>query len=94
MPCPKCNSEKIVKRGTYKIKRFVNPQQRLSCNDCNHKFINKNTLFRKRIPFIVREKVRKAYFIRDRHQKKSVSEIAIIFNIDRRSVLKIIKEKE
>jgi len=67
MPCSRCDSDRIVMAGKYKVNKSK-IQHRLRCKNCGHTFIIKTLMYRKKIPLKVRNKIktlykRKKYFI-------------------------------
>ena len=70
MPCPKCNSTNIIKRGTRRTKRMNKIRYKFSCNDCNFNFVLRDKTFRSPFKLKVLKKIEQLSKTKDRNKSK------------------------
>lgn len=100
MSCPYCSKYNIRLAGKYYVRRLRNREQRLYCKDCKKSFVRRNTNFRKKISFVVKEKIIRLYSEEKGFVKKydpfkkttySMREIAKMLNVSDSFVAETLK---
>ena len=99
--CPKCDSNKATKKGSYNIKRTVAAQRRFLCKNCNYNFTERTPQFNFKIPLWIRQQIirlsrkNKGYIKKHDPLKKltyNAREIAKILDIGKTFAYIIIKD--
>ena len=96
--CPKCNLNKLQKKGSYKIKRTNAMQRRFMCMKCNYIFTERTNDFHKKIHSWINNQIKVLYYKRKNYIRKfdsmkkttySTREIAKILNVSKSYAHKI-----
>ena len=103
MSCPKCGSNKIGLGGTYNVKRTTIKIVRLRCKRCEHSFVRKNLMYRKKKHISIRKKILKLWktkkldinkYYATRKKTYSTREIARMLNVSKTYVWSVVKSQD
>lgn len=102
MPCPKCESYWLVKKGNYKTKKRI-IKKRYKCKDCGLIFVERNENFRQKLEPMIKLKImslwktKKGFVNKFDNLKKetySTREIAKKLNVSKSFVHQLIKNRK